>query len=53
MRRQPAAIDGIIIAIEKRVPTVEKMADAKFAATSTNNCQNQYAEREALPLKFA
>jgi hypothetical protein len=43
----------MIIAIEKSAPMVEKIAEEKFAATSTNNCQNQYAEREDLPLKFA
>jgi hypothetical protein len=41
------------IATPKSDPIVEKIADAKFAATSTNNCQNQYAERDDLPLKFA
>ena len=53
MRRQPTEMDGIITAIEKRAPIVEKIADEKFAITNTNNCQNQYAEREDLPLKFA
>ncbi len=41
MRRQPIAIEGTIIAIEKRVPIVEKIADEKFAAITTNNSQNQ------------
>jgi hypothetical protein len=53
MRRQPTAIDGMIIAIEKRAPIVGKIADEKFATTNTNNCQNQYAERDDLPLKLA
>ena len=41
MRRQPTAIDGTITAIEKIAPIVEKIADETFAATNTNNCQNQ------------
>jgi hypothetical protein len=53
MRRQPIAIEGMIIAIENSAPIVEKIADERFAATNTNNCQNQYAEREDLPLKVA
>jgi hypothetical protein len=53
MRRHPTAIDGIIIATPKIDPIVEKIADEKFAATNTNNCQNQYADRDDLPLKFA
>jgi hypothetical protein len=53
IRRHPTAIDGTIIATEKKAPSVEKIADDKLAATTTNNSQYQYADREDLPLKFA
>jgi len=43
----------MIIAIENSAPIVEKIADERLAAISTNNCQNQYAERDDLPLKLA
>jgi hypothetical protein len=41
MRRQPIAIEGMIIAIEKSAPIVGKIADERFATTNANNCQNQ------------
>jgi len=53
IRRQPIAIEGMIIAIETRVPKDEKIADEKSVAITLNRVQYQYAEREALPLKFA
>jgi hypothetical protein len=46
-------MDGTITASEKRAPSVEKIADEKFATTNTNNCQNQYADLDDLPLKLA
>ena len=46
-------MDGIIIAIAKRVPIDEKIAEAKLDATTTNSSQNQYADRDDLPLKLA
>ena len=53
MRRQPIAIEGMIIAIETRVPKDENIADEKSVAITLKRVQYQYAERDALPLKFA
>jgi hypothetical protein len=53
MRRQPTAIDGMIIAIETRVPKDENIADEKSVAITLKRVQYQYAEREDLPVKLA
>jgi hypothetical protein len=41
IRRQPTEIDGMIMAIETRVPKVEKIADETSVAIKLNRVQYQ------------